>query len=114
MRVVWLTQEEFDKMDEYSCSVPTGTTLGKRWKCKRDYFDASKGWLMGEYTAIVPDSRGNRFSDRVLIQWSEISIRVELTPFGQHFDEWIRETDVELCGEGRCHYLYDGGGKVIE
>lgn len=94
MKVVWLTQQEFNALPEYSCSLPTGTTLGKRWKSKRIYSDAPK-WIMGEYTEIVPDPRGSRFPDRVLIQWSEISIRVELVFLGQHFDEWMRETRVE-------------------
>jgi len=27
-----LTQKEFDDLLEYSTSIPTGTTIGKRWK----------------------------------------------------------------------------------
>jgi len=27
-----LTQKEFNELPEYSCSLPTGTTIGKKWK----------------------------------------------------------------------------------
>ena len=29
---VVLTREQFDALGEYSCSLPTGVTVGKRWK----------------------------------------------------------------------------------
>ena len=28
-----ISREELEKLPEYSCSVPTGTTVGKRWRC---------------------------------------------------------------------------------
>lgn len=49
---VVLSVKEFQNLGEYSASLPTGTTIGKRWKC-----DDSKWkrpgpepmWWMGEY-----------------------------------------------------------------
>ena len=47
---------EFDELGEYSLSLPTGTTIGKRWK--RDLLWQQRGvglwqmhvgWSMGEY-----------------------------------------------------------------
>lgn len=44
-----MDQEAFNALPDYSCSLPTGTTIGKRWKRRRDYHDETKGWVMGEY-----------------------------------------------------------------
>lgn len=32
MDKIVLTKKEFDQLPEYSCSLPTGTTIGKKWK----------------------------------------------------------------------------------
>ena len=42
-----LTQREFDCLPEYSTTVPTGTTIGKRWKRR-----SREGWHVGEYYDI--------------------------------------------------------------
>lgn len=43
-KTVKLTQGEFDALPEYTCSNPTGTVIGKRWK------RATKdGWFLCEY-----------------------------------------------------------------
>lgn len=57
-RTAVVTPEEFEALPEYSCSIPTGKTVGKRWKCKVDYYDASAGWLLREYAEDTchPDS----------------------------------------------------------
>lgn len=34
-----LTQAEFDSLPEYSCTLPTGTTIGKKWKRNIHAFD---------------------------------------------------------------------------
>lgn len=34
-----LTKKEFDALPEYSCSLPTGTTIGKKWKKNIHAFD---------------------------------------------------------------------------
>jgi len=65
--LVMLTAAEFDELPEYSCSLPTGTTIGKKWKRKKVYTDESKGWLMGEY---IPDADPKM----VRIRWREVVI----------------------------------------
>lgn len=51
MRIVKLTQSEFAALPEYSHSVPTGTTIGKRWKAK---LRGENNWWMGEYVRELP------------------------------------------------------------
>ena len=46
---IHLTQTEINGLLEYSCSVPTGVIVGKRWKRR-----IIGGWLMGEYTEGRP------------------------------------------------------------
>ena len=64
---VYLTQQEFDALYDYSCSIPTGTTIGKKWKRRNDYHDASKGWMQGEYVPCEEEGR-------VGIDWREIVV----------------------------------------
>jgi hypothetical protein len=68
-KTVTVTKAEFDKLDEYSCSLPTGTTVGKSWKRKKDYHDESKGWLHGEYVED-PDPK------MIGIRWRELIIEL--------------------------------------
>ena len=51
-----LTREEFDALPEYSATLPTGTTPGKRWKRHDGAFDREfiaggrkPKWMIGEY-----------------------------------------------------------------
>ena len=61
--ILRLTSREFAALPEYSCSLPTGTTIGKRWKrldgSHDQRFLASGGkprWMVGEYTRYVVTS----------------------------------------------------------
>lgn len=73
-----LTQAQFDILPEYSCTLPTGTTIGKKWK--RDVNEpkrfhriepnAPKEWWTGEYTPH-PDP------DTVGIKWRKVVIITE-------------------------------------
>jgi len=63
-----ITQKELDDLGEYSCSLPTGTIIGKRWKCKKDYNDVSKGWLIAEYVpSYVKNMIGIKWKDAVVV-----------------------------------------------
>lgn len=65
--LVMVTEREFRELPEYSCSLPTGQTIGKKWKRQKDYYDESKGWLMGEYIPDPdPEMVGIRWRDLVL------------------------------------------------
>lgn len=61
-----VTMAEFAALSEYSTTLPTGTTIGKKWKRKHPL-----GWMMGEYIDI------DRV-DQVGIKWSRI--QVETSP----------------------------------
>lgn len=72
MNTMRLTQKEFDDLPDYSCSVPTGTTIGKRWKRRKDYYDQlalndPTRWFIGEY--VPCDTPGY-----VGIKWSVVEI----------------------------------------
>ena len=63
---VALTQSDFDALNEYSCSLPTGTSIGTRWKCGRPYHGPT-AWYLGEY--VPCDQPG-----MVGIRWSKIRV----------------------------------------
>ena len=50
MEEIRLTKNEFDQLPDYSLSVPTGRTIGKRWKRQHVDETMTLGWVMGEYT----------------------------------------------------------------
>lgn len=64
-RTVYFTQRYLDSLLEYSSSLPSGTTVGKRWKRR-----VADGWYLGEYfkdETTPPDS--------VSVRWSKIELR---------------------------------------
>jgi hypothetical protein len=59
-----ISRDELRKLPEYSCTIPTGTTIGKRWR--RDVLepkrfhgvlprDTPAEWMIGEYYDIGSD-----------------------------------------------------------
>ena len=86
---VRLARKEFEELPEYSCTIPTGMPIGKKWKCDRmayrkddeaciwkvnQVFLGKKPmeWWQGEYVELDPPSPG-----WVRIQWDPISIEEE-------------------------------------
>jgi len=67
MNTVSLTKSEFEKLPDYSCSLPTGATIGKQWKRRNDYYDESKGWTRGTYSRRID-------AETVAITWEKIWI----------------------------------------
>ncbi len=56
--VVVLTAAELKDLPEFSCSLPTGTTEGRRWKRNEAAYGRSPGgsppeWWVGEYGAAA-------------------------------------------------------------
>ena len=84
MNKTYLTTKEFDDLLEYSCSIPTGTTLGKRWKrhvfCFE--FEGRKlyGWCLPPGATIISDEwqQGEYVRSKkpgfVDIRWTEIVV----------------------------------------
>lgn len=42
-KVTFLTKKEFEALGEYSCTLPSGTTIGRRWKKNNNAY-AWVGW----------------------------------------------------------------------
>ena len=70
-----MTRAEFDALPTYSCTLPTGTTIGKKWK--RDVneprrfhgdFAVKEEWWTGEY---IPDPEPGM----VGIKWRRVGLR---------------------------------------
>jgi len=74
-----LTQEEFDSLPEYSCTIPTGTTIGTRWKRGEPYHEPT-AWHLGEYVPCdQPEMVGIRWRKiRVITDENELLIRKRL------------------------------------
>jgi len=52
MKYIDLTEAELEALPEYSTTVPTGTTIGKRWKRNLNWrSDLPPRWVVGEYVA---------------------------------------------------------------
>lgn len=45
-----ISQRDFDDLLEYSCSLPTGTTIGKRWKRNQSAYVTPRKVLFGLIT----------------------------------------------------------------
>lgn len=45
--------EEFRRLPEYSCSIPTGKTIGKRWK-RGEPYGHPEVWFLCEYVELDP------------------------------------------------------------
>lgn len=56
--VVHLTQEEFDALPEYSCTIPTGVVIGKQWKRGYPYSQPYEWWLCEYVDAADPKMVG--------------------------------------------------------
>ena len=70
-----LTRAEFDDLDEYSATLPTGTTPGKRWRRHDGAYDPSchnPVWIVGEYD---PDDDGA--GPNIKINWYIPIIRLD-------------------------------------
>lgn len=50
---VIMSGSAFDSLSEYSASLPTGTTAGKQWRCRRPAFGEPHEWWIGEYGPVV-------------------------------------------------------------
>jgi hypothetical protein len=51
-----MEQAEFDALDEYSCSEPTGVVIGKMWKRGEPYVGQRTNWFLGSYEANPADA----------------------------------------------------------
>ena len=64
---VLMSRKELEALPEYSRSLPTSTTIGKKWRRRVP----GNGWLLGEY-AVDP------WPGMVAVHWSEIIVGEEM------------------------------------
>lgn len=77
-----LPRAMFDALPEYSCSLPTGTRIGKCWKKNQSAYTSNYSedgpWVMGCYERLIPPkepgARGKAGHEHVLIRWRRITI----------------------------------------
>ncbi len=65
-----MSSAEFNQLGEYSCTLPTGTYVGKLWKCQRPYYvrpGDEVTWWLGEYW-------DDGTPDRIAIRWRRIHL----------------------------------------
>ena len=51
-----ISREAFNALPDYSCTVPTGAAIGKRWRRGQPYTNPTE-WLMGEYVELTDAQR---------------------------------------------------------
>lgn len=76
-----LTESEFRALLDYSGSLPTGTTIGKRWKRLDGVYDrewvrrgGKPAWMVGEYYDIGSETQiGIRWYRPVIMLTNKIS-----------------------------------------
>lgn len=61
MKETVISKDALRALPEYSCSLPTGTTIGKRWR-RNTGFGRQRGignWVIGEYVPCsIPGQTG--------------------------------------------------------
>lgn len=66
-----VTLETFHKLDDYSCSLPSGTIVGKIWK-RHQPFGGRGQWWLGQYLK-------SEDPEMIDIVWRELHVRHPLT-----------------------------------
>jgi len=71
---VVMTVRELRELPEYSTSLPTGTTPGKRWRrARRPWLHADNDeWLLREFGQPYPE--GHEYHGDIPIQWKPILV----------------------------------------
>ena len=79
LEVIELTQEEFDRLPKYSCSIPTSPKIGFKWKCHRPYRSDGKppDWYLAEAVDIRDLFPNMDPEKEVGIIWKRIKIGAE-------------------------------------
>lgn len=68
-----MTPDVFEALDDYSCTLPSGAIINKRWRARHPYVyqtDGSNEWWLGEYAEHQADQE-----NLVSIIWRKIWLR---------------------------------------
>lgn len=63
-----VTRAVFDRLQEYSSSMPTAPSVGRYWKRQRRWWDRKSGWLLAVVEPGPPDA------DYDLIRWRALEV----------------------------------------
>lgn len=77
--------ENFEQLDDYSCTIPSGTVVGKFWRRHQPYSGRGAWWL-GQYVDD-PDP------EKIGIVWRELFVAID---WGAGRVESFRATDDQL------------------
>lgn len=80
-----LGDREVEELLDYSCSIPTGTTIGKRWKRLEPYVIPKRGAqcrYLGEYVDIGDP-------ERVGIRWAPLITATEAGELAAAIMWWL-------------------------
>lgn len=82
--VLILTPSELDSLPDYSCSVPTGTTVGKRWRRRLRYqHKPGLRWgIHGRPPQIVGEYVEHDDPGLVAIRWHDVQCGCDLCSGG--------------------------------
>lgn len=72
----YVTLKGFERLDDYSCSAPSGQYVHKVWKRGEPYVRPCTSWLLGQYTACAD-------SEYINIVWRTLYITDSLLPEAQ-------------------------------
>lgn len=76
---VFVSARDFDRLPEYSTSIPTGVYVGKVWKARR-----GEGWMLGtfeDHDPPDPEFVMTRFRKLTIETPRAHQIRMTLTPW---------------------------------
>lgn len=79
-------------MDDYSCTFPTGTTIGKAWRRRTEYRESDE-----TATIVVGIYVETKIPDRIGILWLNVIFRHGPAPRSyvpsdwSNYQEWLRE-----------------------
>jgi hypothetical protein len=67
---ILIDSREFNALPEYSCSLPTGQAIGKKWRRRVPYQTRSEppnDWYLGEYVeSLIPGQIGIEWTKLIL------------------------------------------------
>ena len=66
-----VTLTTFNKLDDYSCTLPSGAILGKVWK-RHEPFGSPGTWILGQYTEHADP-------EKLRITWRDLYVLHPLT-----------------------------------
>jgi hypothetical protein len=122
MMTLELTEYELKQLPEYSTTLPTGTTEGKRWRRALWHGEPELGWVIGEYFRdqnTPPDKISIRWYRPIIIRpptdAERSSMLQQLIEAKEtHYWRWIQDISADIlslnCLEGILTHIQKHAG----